>query len=99
MPWPSTIPHDLRVLLQALGQHRDLATDADRWGAIKEWLESHNVPAPNGLPTAPEAAMLSLGYCTELAAQISMELGVNSARLLYQVILADGGGPNDAREL
>ena len=54
MPWPSTIPHDLRVLLQALGQHRDPATDADRWGAIKEWLESHAVPAPKGLPTAPE---------------------------------------------
>lgn len=43
--------------------------------------------------------MLRLGYCVELAAQISIGLGVNSAMLSYQVILADGGGPNDAREL
>lgn len=43
--------------------------------------------------------MLSLSYCTELAAQIFTDLSVNSARLSYQVILADGGGPNDAREL
>jgi hypothetical protein len=44
----------LSVLLEALDQYRDPATDADRWGAIKEWLESHNVPAPDALPSAPE---------------------------------------------
>jgi hypothetical protein len=54
MPWPSTIPHDLAGQLAALDERRTATSDADRWGVIKDWLESHNVPAPDGLPTAPE---------------------------------------------
>lgn len=54
MPWPSTIPHDLACQLSALDGRRTPTSDADRWGVIKEWLESHNVPAPDGLATAPE---------------------------------------------
>ena len=54
MTWPSTIPHDLARQLAALDERRTATSDADRWGVIKDWLESHNVQAPHGLPTAPE---------------------------------------------
>ena len=54
MPWPSTIPHDLARQLAALDERRVIASDADRWSVIKEWLENHGVPSPEGLPTAPE---------------------------------------------
>jgi hypothetical protein len=54
MPWPSTIPHDLATGLAALDERRDAASDADRWSVIKEWLERHDVPAPERLPSAPE---------------------------------------------
>jgi hypothetical protein len=54
MPWPSTIPHDLAVALAELDGYRTAATDADRWGVMKEWLEKHRVAAPPSLPKAPE---------------------------------------------
>ena len=54
MPWPSTIPHDLAHKLAALCEYKSPATDADRWSVIKEWLEKHEVPAPEDLPTTPE---------------------------------------------
>ena len=54
MPWPCTIPHDLARKLAALDAYQSPAFDADRWAVIKEWLEEHEVPAPDRLPTAPE---------------------------------------------
>ncbi len=54
MPWPSTIPHDLARKLEALDQYKSPTSDADRWSAIKEWLENYEVPAPVKLSTAPE---------------------------------------------
>ncbi|MEM6566674.1 MAG: hypothetical protein AAF665_19640 [Pseudomonadota bacterium] len=47
-------PHDLSRKLEALEEYKSPTTNADRWGAIKDWLESHDVPAPERLPTAPE---------------------------------------------
>ncbi len=54
MLWPSTIPHDLALKLAALYEYQSPASDADRWAVIKEWLECHEVPAPDRLPAAPE---------------------------------------------
>ena len=54
MPWPSTIPHDLARQLAALDERKTIASDADRWAVIKEWLESHEVASPRALPTARE---------------------------------------------
>lgn len=88
--WPYTIPHDLKLALEAtqtpeewwlvfrtwakhhglrlklqwmrgltldlteLDRRRSPPTDQDRWGVIKEWLEAHDVEAPDRLPVAPE---------------------------------------------
>ena len=54
MPWPSTIPHDLANKLAELDAYKSPACDADRWAVIKEWLEAHEVRAPDKLPSAPE---------------------------------------------
>ena len=54
MPWPSTIPYDLARKLASLDEYKSPASDADRWAVIKEWLEQHEVPAPDRLPSAPE---------------------------------------------
>lgn len=53
--WPTTIPHDLARALAELDRQLNTTTDADRWGAIVEWLEAHGVEPPDHpLPTAPE---------------------------------------------
>ena len=54
MPWPSTIPHDLARKLAVLDEFKAPVSDADRWSVLKEWLETHEVLAPDSLPTAPE---------------------------------------------
>lgn len=54
MPWPSNIPHDLALALAELDGRRVSAGDADRWAVFKEWLERHNVAAPEALPVRPE---------------------------------------------
>lgn len=40
--------------LAELDRRRTPPTDQDRWGVIKEWLERHEVKAPEVLPVAPE---------------------------------------------
>lgn len=34
----------------------------DRWLGMKEWLERHDVPAPEKLPTRPEKTRAGLGH-------------------------------------
>ncbi|WP_152612599.1 hypothetical protein [Leisingera sp. ANG-M7] len=62
--WPHTIPHDLKRMLETRSGFRDAPSDQDLWGVFKEWLERHQVEAPQGLPAAPEAATPSLGHTT-----------------------------------
>lgn len=53
--WPHSIPYDLEKALEELDRLRFSATDQDRWGAIREWLVKHSVPAPDyTLPMQPE---------------------------------------------
>jgi hypothetical protein len=40
--------------LSELDRCRATPTDQDRWVRIKEWLEKHQVNAPDWLPVAPE---------------------------------------------
>lgn len=49
MNWPQDIPEDLRKQLETVMGYRTFAP-IDVWAAIKEWLESHDVPAPDSLP-------------------------------------------------
>jgi len=44
----------LDLALAELDRRRTPPTDQDRWGVIKEWLERHEVEAPDRLPVAPE---------------------------------------------
>ena len=46
--------HGLHVGMSELDRQRAPTADSDRWGVIKEWLESHEVLAPDRLPTEPE---------------------------------------------
>ena len=62
--WPHTIPHDLRRMLETRSSFRDAPSDQDLWGVFKEWLERHQVEAPQRLPTAPEEETPSLGHKT-----------------------------------
>ncbi|MBL3704642.1 hypothetical protein GI582_18245 [Sulfitobacter sp. BDSS02] len=57
MSWPSNIPHDLRLKLEELDRSRWQPKPADIWGAVKEWLEKHEVEAPADLPRRPHLEM------------------------------------------
>jgi hypothetical protein len=49
MPWPQTVPPDLRPRLEdVLGQRSH--GPAEIWGEIRDWLVKHGVEAPGGLP-------------------------------------------------
>jgi hypothetical protein len=49
MPWPQTVPPDLRARLEdVLGQRSHGA--AEIWGEIRDWLVKHGVEPPDGLP-------------------------------------------------
>ena len=53
--WPHTIPVDLAKALADLDEMRFQASDADRWGVIRDWLVKHDVKAPeHSFPSAPE---------------------------------------------
>lgn len=61
--WGKT--HQLRFKLQweadllrrvgQLDEYRCAPGIQDRWNAIREWLVSHDVPVPDGLPVRPES--------------------------------------------
>jgi hypothetical protein len=43
MPWPKTVPDDLRRRLEAVLGYRNRPAPQDVWGAVVEWLESEKV--------------------------------------------------------
>lgn len=49
MPWPHSIPPDLRRRLDAVLSHRTRGA-AEIWGEVRDWLEAHQVEVPEGLP-------------------------------------------------
>ncbi len=52
MPWPYTIPADLRPRIEAvLGQRSHGA--AEIWGEVRDWLEAHGVEMPEGIDAVP----------------------------------------------
>ena len=52
MPWPNTIPADLRRLLDSTLSHRSVGA-AEIWGDVRAWLIKHGVDAPERLPEDP----------------------------------------------
>ncbi len=51
MPWPQTIPPDLRRRIDAVLSMRD--SDANEvWSELRDWLMRHRVEAPD-LPVEP----------------------------------------------
>ncbi len=52
--WPQ-----LEKAIADLHSRRYLAKPQDHWAAIKEWLERHDVPAPEKLPEWPEVGSVT----------------------------------------
>lgn len=52
MPWPYTVPADLRPRLEAVLSFRSRGA-AEVWGEVRDWLEAHGVELPEGLPVTP----------------------------------------------
>lgn len=46
MPWPTSCPPDLRRLIEPLLEQRNRPLAADVWTNLREWLITHDVPAP-----------------------------------------------------
>lgn len=61
MPWPSSIPPDLRKRLDRVRSYRDVET-ADLWTEIREWLIEHEVEAPERLPEAERFPAVREGH-------------------------------------
>lgn len=53
MPWPATIPDDLRSTLDPIihGRYRH---SADVWTELRSWLIKHGVEAPDLPPPGPQ---------------------------------------------
>ena len=49
MTWPHETPEDLNRMLHEVMGFRSYAP-VDIWAAVREWLEAHDVPAPDTLP-------------------------------------------------
>jgi hypothetical protein len=47
MPWPKTVPDDLRRKLEAVLGYRNRPAPQDVWGAVLEWLEMNGVRPPS----------------------------------------------------
>jgi hypothetical protein len=62
--WPQTIPHDLMQKLEVLDSFRNPPSAQDRWGAIREWLVSHGVEAPDRLPEGQKPDVRYIGHST-----------------------------------
>lgn len=52
MPWPYTIPADLRPRLDQVLSKRNVGA-AEVWGELRDWLEAHGIDMPDGIPVAP----------------------------------------------
>lgn len=57
--WPHTIPADLRRQLETVLSFRNCGP-AEIWGEVRDWLDKHEVEAPEQLPEdrAPEGRPL-----------------------------------------
>lgn len=49
MPWPNSIPADLRRTLDGTLSQRGVGS-AQVWGDVRDWLIKHGVEAPKILP-------------------------------------------------
>lgn len=49
MPWPNSIPADLRRVLDGTLSQRGVGA-AQVWGDIRDWLIKHRVEAPAEIP-------------------------------------------------
>lgn len=49
MPWPKTVPEDLRRKLEAVLGYRNRPMPQDLWGAVLEWLEAEGVTVPSDI--------------------------------------------------
>lgn len=47
MPWPHSIPTDLRPLIDGALSKRNCRA-AEIWGEVRDWLEAHGVKVPEG---------------------------------------------------
>lgn len=55
MNWPNDVPYDLAKELEELARYRSAPASSDIWAVFKEWLEKHDVAAPDhALPMAPK---------------------------------------------
>jgi hypothetical protein len=54
MPWPHTIPADLRRRLAGVLSTRNHGP-AEVWGGVRDWLEKHGVEVPEGFTPEEEA--------------------------------------------
>jgi hypothetical protein len=52
MPWPNTIPADLRRRLESVLSQRSPGAP-ELWGEVRDWLIKHGVEAPDRLPEEP----------------------------------------------
>ena len=43
IPWPKTVPDDLRRKLEAVLDYRNRPAPQDVWGAVLEWLEAEGI--------------------------------------------------------
>ncbi|SDY54628.1 hypothetical protein [Citreimonas salinaria] len=61
MPWPNSIPPDLRHRLENVLSRRDRGAP-ELWGEIREWLAEHGVEAPERLPEDPQRPAVRDGH-------------------------------------
>lgn len=50
MPWPKTVPDDVRRRLEAVLSYRNRPAPKDVWGAVLEWLEAGGAEATRECP-------------------------------------------------
>ena len=48
MPWPHSVPADLRRRLDEVLSFRNRGAP-EVWGVIRDWLEAHGVEKPDGI--------------------------------------------------
>jgi hypothetical protein len=52
MPWPYSIPADLRPLIDGALSKRNCRAP-EIWGEVRDWLEAHGVEVPEGITLEP----------------------------------------------
>lgn len=52
MPWPHTVPTDLRRRLDEVLSFRNRSAP-EVWGVVRDWLEAHQVEMPDSVKVDP----------------------------------------------